>query len=181
MLSHFHVSENDFWILHVQLNQKMLLMQVLCYHYHSTMCTHRSISATRLRWERMWTLVCNVELHGGGGMRVILMSNETSEYMMLNFQMHLTFNSSPMLVVQSCCFLFVGWRGNSSGFYMKIAFSLPPFNIKIFYNFQNGNETANHHDVHAHSSWLRVQLFTEISQIAFSTKIPFFSHQNHRF
>lgn len=53
------------------------------------------------------------------------------------FSFHLWFNFFPdaMLVVQSCCFLIVGWRGNSSGFYMKIAFSLPPFNIKIFYNF----------------------------------------------
>lgn len=28
-----------------------------------------------------------------------------------------------------------GLERNSSAFYMKIAFSLPPFNIKIFYNF----------------------------------------------
>lgn len=50
---------------------------------------------------------------------------------------HLWFNFFPqcMLVVQSCCFPIVGWRGNSSGFYMEIAFSLPLLTSKYFTTF----------------------------------------------
>lgn len=36
---------------------------------------------------------------------------------------------------KSCCFLIVGWKGNSSGFYMEIAFHFHPLTSKYFTTF----------------------------------------------
>lgn len=110
------------------------------------------------------------------------MSNETSEYMMLNFQMHLTFNFSPMLlVVQSCCFLFVGWRGNSSGFYMKIAFRFHPLTSKYFTTFRMGMKLRIIMMCMHIAVGYEFNYSQKSHRLHFSTKILFFSHQKSSF
>lgn len=124
--------------------KRILLVQVCC-HYHATMYEAEAsvaifFTASIGSWR--WCNACGAER-----MRLQLMSNDGWMWCWIwKCSFHLSFIFSHRQLGGGCAVLLFsvcGLEREFIWFYMKIAFSLPPLNIKIFY--KHRDEIENHH------------------------------------
>lgn len=141
--------------LQVQLNQKALLMQVLCYHYHSTMYTSKS---SAVRFSPWWKASCIATTHTpshtatkGNGVSMQLMSNESC---MLIPSLKVQFSSLVWSFLPDAGGWDMFFRCLRAGMGIHLVFTWKshfqfktPFNIKIFYKFFNNRQRWNYGSV----------------------------------